>query len=765
MSPSITAAALALLALKVTTILAGGLAATAALRRRSAAIRHAVCLVTLAGVLLVSILSPIVPRLTVDVPVPPSLVDATAVPVTPPTAVRSENAANPDRPPVASTPVTIGAQANGSVPQAPWNPRRMLVMVWALGAFLVVARSVLAHVALARLEQSSVPVEEGAWRSFANDDRLLQRVRLRLARGVRAPLTWGWRRPVIVFPLAAEHWPDDRRRAAILHELAHVARRDYLGQLVATCVCALYWFHPLAWIAARRLRHEGELACDDRALRDGALAPDYAAALLDVARISRDGLPEFAAVSMARRGHLEDRLLAVLDDTRPRNAVPRGAALLAAVAAVMLIPFAALSARLASPPTREAAASTSPTSPTPLAAAEPLAAPSKLAAPIKLAAPTKFAASAQPDSGEEPESKVLDRDVPAKPGETLTLDLDTGANVEIRGAEVSAVHVHLELGGKDWKDSRPTFERVSNGVRVRIDQTGDDYSSMSTSHRLQIRVPSRFDVRLRSAGGGIGISNVEGTFSGNTGGGEIVLDHVRGRARLTTGGGEIRVTDSHLAGSVTTGGGAIKLDGVSGGLTGSSGSGPVIHAGEEEKPIKEGADDGASAPHYDKAGGDIDLDEVPSGAKITTGGGDIHIGRGAGQVNARTGGGDVVIGPIAGSVKAGTGAGKVTVTLASVGGKPQSLDLWSGSGAMVIELPPDLDARFDIETAYTKSFGRAANIKSAFPLAVEPATDWSDDEGTPRRYVRATGVAGKGGGLIKIKTVNGDVEIRKRASQ
>ena len=68
------------------------------------------------------------------------------------------------------------------------------------------------------------------------------------------PLVWGIVRPVIVLPVASRPWSAARLRTVLLHELIHVQRRDLLAQVMAQAACCLYWFHPLAWIAAREQR-------------------------------------------------------------------------------------------------------------------------------------------------------------------------------------------------------------------------------------------------------------------------------------------------------------------------------------------------------------------------------------------------------------------------------------------------------------------------------------------------------------------------------
>ena len=82
-------------------------------------------------------------------------------------------------------------------------------------------------------------------------------------------VTWGLGSPKILLPATASAWPADRIRVVLAHELAHVVRHDWLTQISAELLRALYWFNPLVWLAARRLREESERACDDAVLETG----------------------------------------------------------------------------------------------------------------------------------------------------------------------------------------------------------------------------------------------------------------------------------------------------------------------------------------------------------------------------------------------------------------------------------------------------------------------------------------------------------------
>ncbi len=166
--------------------------------------------------------------------------------------------------------------------------------------------------------------------------------------GAITPMTWGWRQPTLLLPIEVlETWPIERTRTVLLHDIAHIARRDWLPQSILQCVCALYWFNPLVWRTAAEWEREAEQACDDRVLLAGIAAPDYAAHLLEVVRSLHTLHPVVAHGSAhamaAPRSNVQSRLIAILEERRNRRQATLTTALsVLTVGLFLLFPVATL---------------------------------------------------------------------------------------------------------------------------------------------------------------------------------------------------------------------------------------------------------------------------------------------------------------------------------------------------------------------------------------------------------------------------------------
>ena len=351
---------------KATAVLALAAIVQAVIHRRgSAALRHLVWTLAIVGVLLLPILWIALPEWTVVTRTATNnpawqapAASAIERGVLERTAVSSADGAN-------LTPVRerdISDRYRHDAPQTDafsWGTG--LSWLYGAGVIVMLIRLARQRWSVQRLARHASELCDREWVALLSESAdslgLRRSVRLLRSREQSMPMAFGTRRPAILIPATGDTWPEDRRRAVILHELAHVARYDCLTQMLAFAACTVYWFHPAVWWVARRLRVERELACDDRVIAAGAPARDYAGHLLEIAYSLGGHRAPALAVSMARRRQLEGRILAALDVGRNRRAPAAGAYVACvAIAACLLLPLAGATSRVvAASPTPQAA--------------------------------------------------------------------------------------------------------------------------------------------------------------------------------------------------------------------------------------------------------------------------------------------------------------------------------------------------------------------------------------------------------------------------
>jgi beta-lactamase regulating signal transducer with metallopeptidase domain len=346
-----TSISMLMLLAKATLILLVALGITLTMQRASAGARHLVWLVTLAALLLV-------PALTAWAPIPLRVLPATAKSA--PTVAPSLNASVPTNragkidKAGATTPVDSKSEA---APASPLGDEiasspvlsglSIVFLIWAAVLLVIAASLGYATLMLHRIVNRARPLDTEDWLTplFEVSDRLGldEPPRLLRSEDAKMPFACGVFRATIVLPAECDSWSLDRRRAVLLHELAHVRRHDLVGHTLGRLACAVYWFHPLVWTAAKRLRSESERACDDLALACGARATDYAEHLLDiVTSVRRDATPS-VALAMARRKEFEGRMLAILDPELRHSSPSRkqSAALIGSLALISIVVGAA----------------------------------------------------------------------------------------------------------------------------------------------------------------------------------------------------------------------------------------------------------------------------------------------------------------------------------------------------------------------------------------------------------------------------------------
>ena len=301
--------------LKSTALFALALAADWLLARRaSAAVRHVVLVAALVGSILLPLVSLVAPVWRL-----PVTADATGV------TFRAN--ATPVAPPVAPVAAPVVRPAAAPVRVLDWT--RLLTWLWLAGVAVVAARSIAGAWIIRRIARRAVPAEGVP-------------PHVRLAERESMPLVFGIFRPVILVPGEFLEWPPAQRSMVLLHEEAHIARRDVLWQVLGETACALYWMNPLAWLVQLAALRRREAAADDRVLQAGVRASEYASRLLEMARSLR--VPMLCRqLAMARPRQLEGRMLAILASGIERApASPRAIASVAVLVAASAVTLAAM---------------------------------------------------------------------------------------------------------------------------------------------------------------------------------------------------------------------------------------------------------------------------------------------------------------------------------------------------------------------------------------------------------------------------------------
>ncbi|HWE96523.1 MAG TPA: M56 family metallopeptidase [Tepidisphaeraceae bacterium] len=256
-------------------------------------------------------------------------------------------------------PAMVPAEVASDRPARSWNWINALPLAWAVGFSVLMARLFAARLMLWNSRRQATVIGPSTHPTQATRDPIVAalnavRSQLEIRQSVTVlirpdktiPVVWGIFRSTLLLPASARQWGAEQLRSVLLHELAHVKRRDTLAQLLTQIACAMHWFNPLVWVAAWRLGVERERACDDLVLASGVRPSAYAGHLLEVvAGLAPARSAQACGLAMARKSSLEGRLVAVLSGNLNRRGVSVALAAIAlTIAGGVAVPIAMLRA-------------------------------------------------------------------------------------------------------------------------------------------------------------------------------------------------------------------------------------------------------------------------------------------------------------------------------------------------------------------------------------------------------------------------------------
>jgi TonB family protein len=291
------------LVVKATLVMVLAFAGAQLARRRSAGVRHALLASLFAALLLLPLVSLVAPPFAVQVNAPrPAASIGVATFRTTVTARATRARAAP-------------AESPRSAPSA----STLLVAGWTVGAALFLLPVLAGLWQVRSLRRNALPWRAGQAiaEDLAREAGIRRKIAVLLHSDLSGPFTCGAFKPAIILPADAETWTPDDLARALVHELEHVRRRDSLSHGLARAICSVYWFHPLVWMAWRRLVLEAERSCDDAVLR--RFEPTaYADQLVALAR-RLSGSSRQPLLAMANRADLAARIAGLLDSRQGRG--------------------------------------------------------------------------------------------------------------------------------------------------------------------------------------------------------------------------------------------------------------------------------------------------------------------------------------------------------------------------------------------------------------------------------------------------------------
>ena len=356
--------------------------------------------------------------------------------------------------------------------------------------------------------------------------------------------------------------------------------------------------------------------------------------------------------------------------------------------------------------------------------------------------------------------------IPAREGGRLvvradfgSLDVKPGANDRV----VCQVRLRAYTSNEDearryFKDYELTLRQLEGGVYLTGRLPQQRHGHMSRGAEYDITVPLRFNLDLETKGGGIEVEKLEGQLQAVTAGGPIRTGDVTGPVRVETAGGSIQLGSIAAPVEARTAGGSIRVGDVHGAAVLETSGGEIV-AGLVQGTLRAetaGGDlilRGASGPIEARtSGGQIQVGQSGGSVIAQTAGGSIRLQGAHGRVEVKTAGGSIDLLQMRNAIHAATAAGAILAQIDAGLKTFAASELQTSVGDIQVFLPPNLP--LTVDAAIDMAAGH--KILSDFPLNIQ-----KEGEAFVPTKLRGEGALNGGGEVLRLRTVAGNIEIRK----
>jgi len=325
---------LIIVSIKATFLLGAAVLTGLLFRKASASTRHFLMIALVITVSFLPFLALIVPDLTV--PVPEYLKSHTVSEV----SVSATLNATSDTHRSDQSIVPSSSSGIHSIP-ASNGPLDFLLYLWLIGSVFTAGRVATGMVVCARNRRRAKPPE--SVRINALVEKFSNRIGLKripvamISSSTAVAYVNGIIKPAVFLPSHALRWPEDKLASVLLHELAHIKRKDHISWPLINLAVSWLWFNPLIWVVLGRIRRDKEIACDDYAISKGFNKNRYAKHLLEVYTfITSSDRPALVSLPFARKNQVRERIIYMLNHRTDRRPISRARQMVFIVLLIMV---------------------------------------------------------------------------------------------------------------------------------------------------------------------------------------------------------------------------------------------------------------------------------------------------------------------------------------------------------------------------------------------------------------------------------------------